>query len=604
MTGEVVLANDELNAGLKGIGIAGGLSFVLLGIILGVGIRSWRIISVIFTMLLMGVVLTMAFATLAIGGYNVLSLIFVVMFFGLGVDFAVHFALRVREAAAATGPEDASIVAARDIGPALALCMLTTMIAFLSFSPTAYRGLAELGVISAGGMVVAFTLTLTLLPAMFSLLGISSKEMPKMVFNRLISIDLKINPSIILVTVVGLSLIAFNFARDIKFDYSVLAMRDASTEGMTTLLDLQRDKISTDYSISVLAKDPESAEILKEALKELSVVGEVSTPHDFIPEAQAQKKEKLEALLELYHNIEEILPAESTEGLSDALQYMDESITQVRDSDKHLVDFLRSGLTDIVDDEETLTRLNLQLFEQLNIELKSLKKMLAASPFTIDAVPADLRKSMITSAGEHLLTVHPAKPLTSRQKTEEFIDEVSSVAPNIAGRSVVEWGIGGVVVESFIFAGTGSLIAIFLLLLVYFRNFVLPLFVFVPIFLSILFTFAICQLTGISLNMANILVVPLIIGLGVDTGIHVVHRYTHSNSVESLYTSSTARAVLISALTTIGTFFSLSFSPHKGAASVGLLLTIAISLLILATFVVLPALLRVSRIGNKADSIS
>ena len=93
--------------------------------------------------------------------------------------------------------------------------------------------------------------------------------------------------------------------------------------------------------------------------------------------------------------------------------------------------------------------------------------------------------------------------------------------------------------------------------------------------------------------MANILVVPLIIGLGVDTGIHVVHRFTHSDGVQSVYSSSTALAVLISGLTTAGTFFSLSFSPHKGAASIGLLLTIAILLLIAATFVVLPALLKV-----------
>ena len=92
--------------------------------------------------------------------------------------------------------------------------------------------------------------------------------------------------------------------------------------------------------------------------------------------------------------------------------------------------------------------------------------------------------------------------------------------------------------------------------------------------------------------MANILVVPLIIGLGVETGIHVVHRTLHAPDVTKVMHSSTARAVLISALTTIGTFFSLSFSPHKGAASVGLLLTIAISLLVVVTFLLLPALLK------------
>ncbi|HKI73966.1 MAG TPA: MMPL family transporter, partial [Pseudomonadales bacterium] len=108
-----------------------------------------------------------------------------------------------------------------------------------------------------------------------------------------------------------------------------------------------------------------------------------------------------------------------------------------------------------------------------------------------------------------------------------------------------------------------------------------------------LFTLALCRISALSLNMANVLVIPLIIGLGVDAGIHVVHRFVTAGNIEEIYRSSTSRAVLISALTTIGTFFSLSFSPHKGAASVGMLLTIAISLMLVCTFVVLPALLRV-----------
>ncbi|HIG42568.1 MAG TPA: hypothetical protein EYQ14_18790 [Gammaproteobacteria bacterium] len=598
LTGEVALANEEVDAGLSGVGIAGTLSLILLAIILAVGIRSKRIIGVIFTLLLMGVIMTTGFATLAVGSYNVLSLIFVVMFFGLGVDFAVHFALRIREAASEDDVADACGAAVTDIGSALLLCMVTSMVAFLSFAPTAYRGLAELGIISAGGMLIAFGLTLTLLPALFKIYGV-----PQQKEKKLPTFEVRLKPNYVLVTVTLLSMLAFYFARDIRFDYSVLAMRDASTEAMTTLLELQDEKIATDYSISVLARNAQHAEALKVRLQELEVVGDVSIPADFLPHNQAAKREKLKALFELYESIEEVLPGEplllqaadtaAENDLAGALDYLLTTPSHAGEEDKHIVHNLKAGLNLYVNDRQMIARFNQMLFEELETELRQLRIMLAAEPFRVEDISDDLRRRMISPSGEHLMTVQPARPLTTRKLTEAFITAVNRVAPNIAGRSVIEWGVGSVVVESFIFAGSLSFVCITILLLFYFRNIVLPVLVLVPIMLALLFTFAICQITGITLNMANILVVPLIIGLGVDTGIHVVHRYTHYDGVEGVYSSSTARAVLISGLTTAGTFFSLSFSPHKGAASVGLLLTIAILLLILATFIVLPALLRV-----------
>ncbi|MEZ5559786.1 MAG: MMPL family transporter [Pseudomonadales bacterium] len=178
LTGEVVLATEEIAAALEGIGIAGTVSMGLLAIILGFGVRSLRIVGGIFLLLLLlGTALTVGFATLAVGTFNTLALMFVIMFFGLGVDFAVRFAPRVRDAHAA-GESDlsATTTAAADIGPALLLCMLTSCVAFLAFVPADYRGLAELGIISAGGMVIALAPTLALLPALFGAFGMSSRS--------------------------------------------------------------------------------------------------------------------------------------------------------------------------------------------------------------------------------------------------------------------------------------------------------------------------------------------------------------------------------------------------------------------------------------------
>lgn len=629
-TGELVLADEELTAAMTGIGYAGTVSLILLAIILGFGVRSIAVIGSIFGLLLLGVILTTGFATLAVGSYNALSLIFVVMFFGLGVDFAVHFVLRMREAAqllknnaskvlsdaSEKAPTRDAVTAAQiaiaDIGPALLLCTLTSMIAFLSFVPTAYLGLAELGIISAGGMAIACALTLTLLPALGRMLTREGSDrnglvapMPNM--NQTQEADNSLhtrgfnpfsaaNPKLVLSVIFVATLIALYFAQNIRFDYSVLAMRDTNTEGMASLIDLQKNRQVTDYSISVLADDQAMAAALKTRLKKLDEVGDVDTPLDFVPPDQAAKQVILQELFALYSTLEEVLPEkESQVVLAEALLYLDETVQgaapELVPSERVLLSHMQKLGVYLKHDAALVAR-NSELQQRLISELDQLMSMLVAEPMTLQALPEMLRARMIGSEGQYLMTVHPTEPLLTRQQTQQFIEAVQKVAPNIAGRSVVEWGVGDVVVESFMQAGAIALLLIFALLVTYFRNLYLPIMVLIPIVLSVVFTFAICEIAGVSLNMANILVVPLIIGLGVDTGIHVVHRYTHSNSVADAYASSTSRAVVISALTTIGTFVSLSFSPHKGAASVGLLLTISISALVVMTFTVLPALMR------------
>jgi hopanoid biosynthesis associated RND transporter like protein HpnN len=587
LSGEIPLAHEEIQAALSGVGLAGVISIALLALILGLGIRSLGFVLAIFVLLAAGVSLTLGMAVLTVGSFNTLSLIFVVMFFGLGVDFAAHFGLRVREARQALPIHDALIVAARDVGPALLLCMLTSSIAFLAFTPTDYVGLAELGVISALGMGIAFILTLTLLPALLSRVQLRPAQPDTF---SLAFFVMPARPTIL----VFLALVAVSgwIAKDLRFDYSVLAMRDATTEGMRTLLELQAEGITTDYSIAVLATDADQAMLLTEQLTQLDEVSGVTGPDDLIPTEQGLKQMMVAPYRARFDSIDEVLAAEehSKAALNDAVAYLEESVQYARPADRELLRVLTKRLGAL--EHEAIAKIDRAMLVNLTEALGQLRLTLAASPFDLAALPAELRERLISTDGEYLLSVQPSSDLANREATTGFIDAVSIVAPNLSGRSVVEWGVGNVVVESFVEATGLAFTGIFILLVGYFRSFLLPILVFVPVGISLLVTFALCQLFGLSLNMANILVVPLIIGLGVDTGIHVVHRYV-SGAAEDLHQSSTARAVVISALTTVGTFFSLSFSPHLGAASIGLLLTVAISLLVVVTFVLLPVLLRV-----------
>jgi uncharacterized protein len=610
LTGEVVLANEEIGMALTGIGVAGTLSLLLLAVILGFGVRSWRVILAIFAMLLAGVLITLGFATVTVGTFNTLALMFVVMFFGLGVDFAVHFALRIRERGSGEAERERGgnvtpgQSAALDVGPALALCLLTSSIGFLAFAPTDYRGLAELGIISAGGMAIAFLLTITLIPAVLRLLGVHEDDVAP---PAALAAPARLRPGVLVAAVLFLTLGAGWIAKDLRFDYSVLALRDAETEAMSTLLELQATGISTDYSTAVLAADADAARELQRVLSALPEVGAVSAPADLVPDRQAQKQAMLQAAAAGIAEADSAAARETREEMTAAgrdgerlaaalarLRSMAASAAQeaATPEARDRLDTLLPALERLVADAAAAARFEAALARALDAELRELMDRLTAAPVDLAALPEELRSLLITADGRHLLTVDPVAPLTSRAATERFINAIAAVAPNFAGRAVVEWGVGNVVVESFRQAAMLATSAILVLLIVYFRSFVLPLLVLAPLAVALLITFAIAELSGLTLNMANILVVPLIFGLGVDTGIHVVHRFTHAGSVAAVFASSTARAVFISGLTTIGTFVSLSFSPHRGAASVGLLLSIAIGLMLAATFVLLPALLR------------
>jgi predicted RND superfamily exporter protein len=406
-------------------------------------------------------------------------------------------------------------------------------------------------------------------------------------------------PGIVLLLSVALALAALYSAKDLSFDYSVLALRDETTEAMSTLLELQENGVSTDYSINLLVDGPEQAAELISALEALPEVGSVIAPSSLVPVKQDEKAALLGELNGLLGTLGETHAADAAfavEELQAALAYIDELKAEEgwapAGDDVELVNGFLSSVADLGAQPERLVALNSALQSALTSEVAALRRLTSAAPFEFSALPPDLKRRFVAPDGRLLLTVMPEGAIDTRPAMDAFVRAVLALRPEVGGRAVVEWGVGGVAVQSFLEAVTLAVALISLFLIIYFRGLVLPLVVLVPLGLTTVITFAVIELTDLTLNMANILVVPLIFGLGVDTGIHVVHRFAAAGNVAEMMTSSTTRAVIISALTTIGTFFSLSFSPHKGAASVGLLLSIAIAIMLVATLLVVPALLK------------
>jgi len=600
LTGELPLQHEELEAAVGGVTMAGWLALALLLLVMLVGVRSIKIIVATFSMLAIGVIWTTAFAILSVGEYNTLSIVFIVMFFGLGVDFALHFSLRYQQAINATHADVATALAtsAGSVGRAISLCTLTTGLGFLGFVPTEYQGLADLGVISAGGMLVAWLLTFSYLPAFYALVGPPRDHVMDLPSSTLVVNALLARRRMVLVVLAVLGVSAGAVASQARFDYSVLALKDPDSESMSTLRELQAEGLSTDYQLVVVSA-PDEVPLAVDVLEDLDVVDEVRTPDAFVPSDQDDKLYALEDIrFMLWSALEpaRTLAAprvvelrEQAAALAAQIEANASALTEERSLSLHELRVVLEEIQSAPDD--VWLQWQQGVTSNLVEELAWLRRAVAVQPIDLADVPASVRTRVVNERGERLSSIVPAQDIAQVAALSEFIDSVRELQPHATGRPVIEWGVGAIVVSSFGQALLFAAVSICAVLLIALRRVRSVLLILLPLLLTGVMTLAVGVLAGYPLNMANILVLPLIFGLGVDNGIHVVDRYLGEGDVEHLMHSSTPRAVLLSALTTVGAFTALSTSPHAGTASIGMLLTVAVGLLLLLTIFALPVLL-------------
>jgi len=229
----------------------------------------------------------------------------------------------------------------------------------------------------------------------------------------------------------------------------------------------------------------------------------------------------------------------------------------------------------------------------LPLLLDNLKTSLTADEFDETDLPVELTERYKYIDGRYRVQVIPSENITDRQAHERFVNAVYSRAPNATDAPVVILETGRTIISSFRQATLSALLVITLFLFIILRSLRGTLLILVPLLLSVMLTAATSVILNLPLNYANVIVVPLLLGIGVDNGIHFIHRFRseppeHGNMLKT----STSRSVFFSSLTTIVSFSSLSFSAHRGTASMGQLLTICMVFLIINTMVLLPSLLK------------
>jgi len=600
VTGQVPLEHSEIVSAWESVNLAGSVAMLMLIAVLLWGLRSIRVIAATYLSMLCGLIWTAAWAMLSIGHYNTISIMFLVMFIGLGVDFAIHLCLKYQESLLESEKKEALVEAGEKLGTALILCGITSAIGFLAFVPTEYIGLRELGIISGGGMLIAVVVSLTLIPAFFAVTKepLTITELP--LVDQLTSLVTRNAKTTSIATIIAAGAFAI-VASKATFDYSTLSLKDPNSEAMITLQELHDEDIVTDYVLNYIADDLNQGQQVRLDLESLDEVSEVITPYDYLPD---DLDEKLFLLEDGNFLLDSVFSAtQREEELSDAelielLQKLYSAI-ETELSDPTLDNQITHSLAQLSQPVNLLLKTNTETRQKftslivppLKSEIEWLRRILSAQAFSINDLPAPLLGRLIAQDGRSVVSITPVEDMAQVESIRRFTERVRSVVPEVTGRPVLDLGIGEIVVNAFMKALAIAIVSIFFTLLLTLRSLVDTVLVFIPLTLTALVVLSVSVMADMPLNMANVVVIPLIFGLGVGNGIHIVKRYHQLNNVQELVHSSTPKAVFLSNLTSFSTFSALSLSSHQGIYSIGILLTIGLFTLMLLTLISLPALL-------------
>lgn len=603
MTGSVALNDEEFASVAEGTTFATVLSVVLVMVILFLALRSARLILPILLTLTSGLIATTAFAMATVGSLNLISVAFAVMFVGIAVDFGIQFGVRYRDQRhSEPDSAQAMLSTAKIIAMPLALAAGSTALGFLTFIPTDYRGVAELGLIAGGGMVIAFLLNITLLPALLALFK-PPAEPEAIGFTWAKPIDefiVKHRKQVLAATAV-VAVISGTIALTLNFDFDPLNLKNKETESVSTLFDLMQDPQANIYTIDILASSLADAQKMAEEIGKLPEVDHAMTLASFIPENQEQKLAMIgdaNLILAPTLNPAQTVTPPTDDDIIEALKKTASNLKEVANG-RPTAERLTKALETVVErqNSELLRYLNDSLISGMANHLALVRELLSVQPVTIDSITEDLRRDWITSDGRAKITVYPKGNARDHSVLESFAAAVKTVAPNASGTAISIQESGKTVSSAFLKAGAFAVLSIALLVLLILRNFREVGALLAPLILAGILTLATMVITGIPLNFANIIALPLLLSLGVSYAIYFVSYW--KQGMTAPLQSSMARAVLFSASTTLVAFGTLSISTHPGTSSMGEILTIALLYSLACTFIVLPALLGLQ---NKAKS--
>jgi uncharacterized protein len=596
-TGSVALADVQFGALTKGIVWSTFGSLLLLALWLYLAMHSFRRIIPILITLLVGFALTIGFAALAIGTLNVISVAFAVLFVGLAVDFGIQFAVRMREMRMLHEDIHVAIAeCARVSGSQIAVAAAATACGFLAFSPTSFVGVAELGTIAGVGMGIALFCTLSLLPALFSLFKPQRQSAElSLPFGPKLDVALHRHAKPVLIVFALLGVIGLYAAIRMPFDANPLNTQDQHSEPMRTLRSLADNPITNPFNINIMVPDLATARTLSDKLSKLPEVSQVISAATFVPNHQDASLDQLNQAqvlmlpsLDVEPSAPPITPAALRSAIDDTHQaIVDANADMPADSPLRGIDAALLKLAKAPDDR--LMAMNEAVSRFLPAQLASLRDALNPTAVTLATLPESIKRDWVSPSGQVRIQVSPTVNDQDTQGLRRFVEAVQKIDPEAGGPAVTTIASADTIMNAFKQAAVLAIIAIAVVLMLVIRRLKDAGIVLLTLGMSALLTALLAHLLGMAINYANIIALPLLLGVGVSFNVYFVMNWREG--MRRFVSSASARAVLFSALTTGTAFGSLALSHDLGMASMGRMLLVSLVAVLLATFLFLPALL-------------
>ena len=616
LTGEPVLELDEMVQSQKDTTVAIVVALVLSALIFIYGYQETGRPVKATLCLIVGLGYTLAFATLVIGHLNILTITFMPILIGLAIDYGVHLISRYEEELRHGSSEEAALTKAMVYtGQGILTGGLTTAGGFLAMGLTDFKGIQEMGIICGGGLIVCLVPMMTMLPVLLlrGRQNVVDHEQGELAEKRARIENLWLRrPLWTAGVILVLCALAATQLHKVYFDYNLLNMQ---SEGLAAV-EYEKDLInSTPKSVlfgAVIATNLEQAVAFEQQLTNLPAVSSIDSITGFLNEDQTRKLATIEDIKQdlasvcfeapdpkpvdlqelsgtLYslrgylHAALEVIPQDEP-ALRKELGSVADAILALRK------EMLRGDTRRLAANSLKLAEYQRSLFADVRDTFQALRTQDNRAPLSVADLPQALHDRFIGVTGKYLLMVYPKGNVWKREVQKVFIDEVGKIYPNVTGTPVQLYHYTALLKDSYQEAAWYSLGAIALLVFVHFRSLICVALALVPVAIGSLWLGGLMGWLGVPLNPANIMTLPLVIGIGVTNGIHILNRFAEEQT-PNILGRSTGKAVLVSGLTAMAGFGSLMLAQHRGIYSLGCVMTAGLATCMIAGLTFLPALL-------------
>ena len=665
LTGIPVLEADEMQRSQQDMMKASVISFVGVGLVLLIGFRGFRHPFLALAMLAVGLAWTLGYTTIAVGHLNILSVSFAAILIGLGIDFAIHYLARYIELRHQNEPFHRSLaLTSQSVGTGIVTAAVTTAMAFFCATFTNFLGVAELGIIAGGGILLCGIATFTVLPALITLADRNKepRQLPTPFQGNMLRKLTRERPGVVtfvaLAAIVAIGVQGFRLEdgkveSKVKYDSNLLNLQAKGLESVELQHRIfEESNGSLLYAVSIVDSLSE-VRILKEEFLELPTVSRVEEMGSYLPTFPPEETnlliQAMHARLSRLSDLPREFPQMDPLSIGRAMERLFETLSNRTEPSAvaaaETLDTFLNRLTELELPQQMKILAGYQnaMLTSLHRQLQSIESISNPDPVTPDDFLPGIHQRFVSKSGKWLLRVYPNEQIWEEEPLTAFVEDVRSVDPEATGTPLQNFEAAKQIRESYFDAAVYALVVICLILLIdaldpgyLLISFLSPLVViafafslqqrantpinplqFICLYAALavivafvidhrntrnalltllpplaggFLMFGILGMTGIHLNPANLIVLPLILGIGVDDGVHVIHDCRHSKGRYET-SPSTINAVTLTSLTSMIGFGSMMVAAHQGLVSLGTVLVIGVGSCLFVSLVTLPAIL-------------